>query len=118
MAVKEAVRELLRVKQEVFMPLVHRVGEAQVILIMRRRRFRENRKSRQILIRFEGPQKIEMCHGQNFENFPQDCINFFHQATFLGSKFSTNIVDSCTLQKKSTSIIVEGEIPKELKILV
>jgi len=28
--VKEAVRELLRVKQEVFMPLVHRVGEAQV----------------------------------------------------------------------------------------
>ncbi len=28
--VKEEVRELLRVKQEVFMPLVHRVGEAQV----------------------------------------------------------------------------------------
>ena len=28
--VKEAVREILRVKQEVFMPLVHRVGEAQV----------------------------------------------------------------------------------------
>jgi transposase len=28
--VKEGVRELLRVKQEVFMPLVHRVGEAQV----------------------------------------------------------------------------------------
>jgi transposase len=28
--VKAAVRELLRVKQEVFMPLVHRVGEAQV----------------------------------------------------------------------------------------
>jgi len=28
--VKEAVREFLRVKQEVFMPLVHRVGEAQV----------------------------------------------------------------------------------------
>ena len=28
--VKETVRELLRVKQEVFMPLVHRVGEAQV----------------------------------------------------------------------------------------
>ena len=28
--VKEAVRDLLRVKQEVFMPLVHRVGEAQV----------------------------------------------------------------------------------------
>ena len=28
--VKEAVRELLRVKQEVFMPFVHRVGEAQV----------------------------------------------------------------------------------------
>jgi len=28
--VKEAVRELLRVKQEVFMPLVHRPGEAQV----------------------------------------------------------------------------------------
>jgi transposase len=28
--VKGAVRELLRVKQEVFMPLVHRVGEAQV----------------------------------------------------------------------------------------
>ena len=28
--VKESVRELLRVKQEVFMPLVHRVGEAQV----------------------------------------------------------------------------------------
>ena len=28
--VKEAVRELLRVKQEVFMPLVHRAGEAQV----------------------------------------------------------------------------------------
>ena len=28
--VKDAVRELLRVKQEVFMPLVHRVGEAQV----------------------------------------------------------------------------------------
>jgi transposase len=28
--VKEAVRELLRVKQEVFMPLMHRVGEAQV----------------------------------------------------------------------------------------
>ncbi len=28
--VKQAVRELLRVKQEVFMPLVHRVGEAQV----------------------------------------------------------------------------------------
>jgi hypothetical protein len=28
--VKEAVRELLRVKQEVFMPLVHRGGEAQV----------------------------------------------------------------------------------------
>jgi len=28
--VKEAVRELYRVKQEVFMPLVHRVGEAQV----------------------------------------------------------------------------------------
>jgi transposase len=27
--VKEAVREFLRVKQEVFMPLVHRVGEAQ-----------------------------------------------------------------------------------------
>ena len=30
--VKEAVRELLRVKQEVFMPLIHRVGEAQVDL--------------------------------------------------------------------------------------
>ena len=28
--VKDAVRMLLRVKQEVFMPLVHRVGEAQV----------------------------------------------------------------------------------------
>ena len=28
--VKEAVRELLRVKQEVFMPLIHRPGEAQV----------------------------------------------------------------------------------------
>ena len=28
--VKEAVREFVRVKQEVFMPLVHRVGEAQV----------------------------------------------------------------------------------------
>jgi len=28
--VKETVRELLRVKQEVFLPLVHRVGEAQV----------------------------------------------------------------------------------------
>jgi transposase len=28
--VKDAVRELLRVRQEVFMPLVHRVGEAQV----------------------------------------------------------------------------------------
>ena len=28
--VKEAVRELLRVKQEVFIPLVHRVGEGQV----------------------------------------------------------------------------------------
>ena len=28
--VKGAVRELLRVKQEVFMPLIHRVGEAQV----------------------------------------------------------------------------------------
>lgn len=28
--VKDAVRELLRVKQEVFMPLLHRVGEAQV----------------------------------------------------------------------------------------
>ena len=28
--VKEAVRGLLRGKQEVFMPLVHRVGEAQV----------------------------------------------------------------------------------------
>src|SRR5512139_1454518 len=28
--VKEAVREFLRVRQEVFMPLVHRVGEAQV----------------------------------------------------------------------------------------
>ena len=28
--VKEAVRELLRVTQEVFMPLIHRVGEAQV----------------------------------------------------------------------------------------
>jgi len=28
--VKDAVRELLRVTQEVFMPLVHRVGEAQV----------------------------------------------------------------------------------------
>ena len=28
--VKEAVRELLQVKQEVFMPLMHRVGEAQV----------------------------------------------------------------------------------------
>ena len=28
--VKDAVRELVRVKQEVFMPLVHRVGEAQV----------------------------------------------------------------------------------------
>ncbi|HYB20860.1 MAG TPA: IS21 family transposase [Thermodesulfobacteriota bacterium] len=28
--VKEAVRLLLRVKQEVFMPLIHRVGEAQV----------------------------------------------------------------------------------------
>ena len=28
--VMEAVRELLRVKQEVFMPLVHRAGEAQV----------------------------------------------------------------------------------------
>ena len=27
---KEAVREVLRVKQEVFMPLVHRVGVAQV----------------------------------------------------------------------------------------
>ena len=27
---KDAVRELLRVKQEVFMPLIHRVGEAQV----------------------------------------------------------------------------------------
>src|SRR5512135_3482353 len=28
--VKQAVRELLRVKQEVFMPLIHRPGEAQV----------------------------------------------------------------------------------------
>ena len=28
--VKDAVRALLRVKQEVFMPLMHRVGEAQV----------------------------------------------------------------------------------------
>ena len=28
--VKEAVRELLRVRQEVFMPLIHRPGEAQV----------------------------------------------------------------------------------------
>ena len=28
--VKEGVRGMLRVKQEVFMPLVHRVGEAQV----------------------------------------------------------------------------------------
>ena len=28
--VKEAVRELLRVRQEVFMPLMHRPGEAQV----------------------------------------------------------------------------------------
>jgi len=28
--VKEAVRELLQVKQEVFMPLIHRPGEAQV----------------------------------------------------------------------------------------
>ncbi len=28
--VKEAVRELLRVKQEVFIPLIHRPGEAQV----------------------------------------------------------------------------------------
>jgi hypothetical protein len=28
--VKEAVRELKRVKQEVFMPLIHRPGEAQV----------------------------------------------------------------------------------------
>jgi len=28
--VKEAVRELLRVKQEVFMPLVHRMGQARV----------------------------------------------------------------------------------------
>ena len=28
--VKEAVRELLRLKQEVFMPLIHRPGEAQV----------------------------------------------------------------------------------------
>lgn len=28
--VKEAVREITRVKQEVFMPLVHRPGEAQV----------------------------------------------------------------------------------------
>jgi transposase len=28
--VKEAVRELMRVKQEVFMPLIHRPGEAQV----------------------------------------------------------------------------------------
>jgi len=27
---KDAVRELLRLKQEVFMPLIHRVGEAQV----------------------------------------------------------------------------------------
>ena len=28
--VKDAVRELLRVKQEVFLPLIHRAGEAQV----------------------------------------------------------------------------------------
>jgi hypothetical protein len=28
--VREAVRELLRANQEVFMPLVHRVGEGQV----------------------------------------------------------------------------------------
>jgi len=28
--VKEAGRELLQVKQEVFMPLIHRPGEAQV----------------------------------------------------------------------------------------
>ncbi len=28
--VKEAVGELMRVKQEVFMPLIHRPGEAQV----------------------------------------------------------------------------------------
>ena len=28
--VKTAVRELMRVKQEVFMPLIHRVGESQV----------------------------------------------------------------------------------------
>ena len=28
--VKDAVRELIRVKQEVFMPLIHRPGEAQV----------------------------------------------------------------------------------------
>ncbi len=27
---KEAVRELLRVKQEVFMQMIHRMGEAQV----------------------------------------------------------------------------------------
>jgi hypothetical protein len=28
--VKEAVRELIRVKQDMFMPLFHRPGEAQV----------------------------------------------------------------------------------------
>ena len=28
--VKDAVRELMRLKQEVFMPLIHRPGEAQV----------------------------------------------------------------------------------------
>jgi len=36
--VKTAVRELMRVKQEVFMPLIHRVGESQVDFVMHWRR--------------------------------------------------------------------------------
>jgi hypothetical protein len=36
---KEAVGELLRLKQEIFMPLVHRVKKSRWILVMRWPRF-------------------------------------------------------------------------------
>jgi transposase len=55
--VKEAARELLRVKQEVFMPLVHRVGEVLLIRDIVPDRDRRNRATWSICF-LKGPESI------------------------------------------------------------
>ena len=49
--VKDAVRELVRVKQEVFMPLIHRVEEAQVDFGVKNLTLAETRKNQSCLNR-------------------------------------------------------------------